>query len=157
MCQQMCKLSVQQQPSWLLNYSPHSPRLFEGRVWLLNSGTGELGYADGNRFQPVAFCPGFSRGLNFIGHYAVVGISEARENRTFSGLPLDAALTQRGATARCGLLVIDTRTGDTVEWVRLEGIVRELFDVAVLPGVRNPAAIGFKTDEVTRVISIDHG
>jgi len=136
---------------------PHSPRLFEGRVWLLNSGTGELGYADGNRFEPVAFCPGFSRGLNFIGHYAVVGISEARENRTFSGLPLDAALAQRGATARCGLLVIDTRTGDTVEWVRLEGIVRELFDVAVLPGVRNPAAIGFKTDEVTRVISIDHG
>jgi hypothetical protein len=136
---------------------PHSPRLFEGRVWLLNSGTGELGYADGNRFEPVAFCPGFSRGLSFIGHYAVVGISEARENRTFSGLPLDAALAQRGATARCGLLVIDTRTGDTVEWVRLEGVVRELFDVAVLPGVRNPAAIGFKTDEVTRVISIDHG
>jgi uncharacterized protein (TIGR03032 family) len=136
---------------------PHSPRLFEGRVWLLNSGTGELGYADGNRFEPVAFCPGFSRGLNFIGHYAVVGISEARENRTFSGLPLDAALAKRGATARCGLLVIDTRTGDTVEWVRLEGVVRELFDVAVLPGVRNPAAIGFKTDEVTRVISIDHG
>ena len=136
---------------------PHSPRVYDGRVWLLNAGTGELGYADGDRFQPVAFCPGFSRGLNFIGHYAVVGISEARENRTFSGLPLDAALAQRGASARCGLLVIDTRTGDTVEWVRLEGVVRELFDVVVLPGVRNPAAIGFKTDEITRVIAIDEG
>ena len=134
---------------------PHSPRLFEGRVWLLNAGSGELGYVDGTRFQPVAFCPGFARGLNFIGPYAVVGISEARENRTFSGLALDAALAQRGASARCGLLIIDTRTGDTVEWVRLEGLVRELFDVAVLPGVRNPAAIGFKTDEVTRVIAID--
>ena len=136
---------------------PHSPRVYDGRVWLLNAGTGELGYADGDRFQAVAFCPGFSRGLNFIGHYAVVGISEARENRTFSGLPLDAALAQRGASARCGLLIIDTRTGDTVEWVRLEGVVRELFDVVVLPGVRHPAAIGFKTDEITRVIAIDEG
>ena len=134
---------------------PHSPRLFERKVWLLNAGSGELGFAEGSRFEPVAFCPGFARGLAFVGHYAVVGISEARENRTFSGLPLDEALVQRGAAARCGLLVIDTRTGDTVEWVRLEGVVRELFDVVALPGVRNPAAIGFKTDEITRVISMD--
>ena len=77
------------------------------------------------------------------------------ENRTFQGLPLDEALAKRGAEARCGLLVVDTRTGDTVGWVRIEGVVRELYDVAVLPGVRNPAAVGFVTDEIRRVISID--
>jgi hypothetical protein len=57
--------------------------------------------------------------------------------------------------ARCGLLVIDTATGDTVAWVRIEGVVKELYDVAVLPGVSNPSALGFKTDEITRVITID--
>ena len=103
----------------------------------------------------MAFCPGYARGLNFVGPYAVVGLSLPRETRTFQGLPLDAALESRGAEARCGLLVIDTRSGDTVEWVRIEGVVRELYDVAILPGVRNPAAIGFITDEVQRVISID--
>ena len=36
-------------------------------------------------------------------------------------------------------------------------VVREMFDVAVMPGVVNPAMIGFKTDEVLRVISIDDG
>ena len=87
--------------------------------------------------------------------YAIVGLSLARENRTFQGLPLDAALAARGAEPRCGLLVIDTKSGDTVEWLRIEGVVRELFDVAVLPGKRNPAAIGFVTDEIQRVISID--
>jgi len=51
--------------------------------------------------------------------------------------------------------VIDTKSGDTVEWLRIEGVVRELFDVAALPGIRNPAAIGFVTDEIQRVISID--
>ena len=67
------------------------------------------------------------------------------------------ALASRGAEPRCGMLVIDTKTGDTVEWLRIEGVVRELFDVAVLPGVRNPAAIGFVTDEIKRVISVDEG
>ena len=47
------------------------------------------------------------------------------------------------------------RTGDAVDWLRIEGMVRELYDVAVLPGVRNPAALGFKTDEIQRVITID--
>jgi uncharacterized protein (TIGR03032 family) len=136
---------------------PHSPRLHEGRLWLLNSGAGELGFLDrdAKKFVPVAFCPGYARGLAFVGPYAVVGLSLARENRTFQGLPLDGALAARGAEPRCGLLVIDTRSGDTVEWLRIEGVVRELFDVAVLPGVRNPAAIGFVSDEIQRVISID--
>jgi uncharacterized protein (TIGR03032 family) len=136
---------------------PHSPRLHEGRLWLLNSGAGELGFLDrdAKKFVPVAFCPGYARGLAFAGPFALVGLSLARENRTFQGLPLDGALASRGAEPRCGLLVIDTRNGDTVEWVRIEGVVRELFDVAVLPGVRNPAAIGFVSDEIQRVISID--
>jgi uncharacterized protein (TIGR03032 family) len=136
---------------------PHSPRVHDGRLWLLNSGTGELGYLDraAGKFTAVAFCPGYARGLAFVGPYAVVGLSLPRDNRTFQGLPLDQALASRGAVARCGLLVIDTRTGDTVEWLRIEGVVCELFDVAVLPGIRNPAAIGFMTDEIRRVISID--
>lgn len=138
---------------------PHSPRLHRGRVWLLNSGTGELGYLDreARKFVPLAFCPGFARGLAFVGSYALVGLSQARENRTFKDLPLERALASRGAEPRCGLLVIDTTNGDTVAWLRIEGVVRELFDVAVLPGIRNPAAIGFRTDEVRRVISIDDG
>jgi uncharacterized protein (TIGR03032 family) len=41
---------------------PHSPRLWDGRLWLLNSGTGELGAVDiaSGRFEPVAFCPSLS-------------------------------------------------------------------------------------------------
>ena len=136
---------------------PHSPRLHGGRLWLLNSGSGELGYVDpdAGRFQPVAFCPGYARGLAFADDHAIVGLSLAREDRTFSGLPLDEALRARDAEARCGLSVFDLKTGNMTAWVRIEGVVRELYDVAVLPGVRRPSLIGFKTDEVRRVISID--
>lgn len=136
---------------------PHSPRKHEGRLWFLNSGAGEFGFYDqvAKKFVAIAFCPGYARGLAFVGQYALVGLSLARDNRTFQGLPLDSALASRGAEPRCGLLVIDTKTGDTVEWLRIDGVVRELFDVAVLPGIRNPSAIGFMTDEIQRVISID--
>lgn len=136
---------------------PHSPRLHDGRLWLLNSGTGEFGHVDPaeGRFEVAAFCPGYARGLAFAGGYALIGLSLARDNRTFSGLPLDAELSARDADPRCGLAIVDLRSGGMVHWMRIEGVVRELYDVAFLPGVRRPAALGFKTDEVKRVISIE--
>ncbi len=136
---------------------PHSPTLHDGKLWLLNSGRGEFGHVDlaTGRFEPLAFCPGYARGLAFVGNLAVIGLSLSRENRTFSGLGLEDALQQRNVDPRCGLAIIDLASGDMVHWVRIEGVVRELYDVAVLPGCRRPSAIGFKTDEVKHVISID--
>ena len=135
---------------------PHSPRVHKGKLWLHNSGTGEFGFVDtqAGRFEPVTFCPGYLRGLAFAGDFAVVGLSLARGNRTFSGLALDDALARRGAEARCGVTVIDLRTGDAVHWVRLSGVVQELYDVVLLPGVMRPSAIGFKADSIRRVITV---
>jgi uncharacterized protein (TIGR03032 family) len=138
---------------------PHSPRWYKDQLWLLNSGRGEFGYLDLERgvFEAVAFCPGYLRGLSFCGDFAVVGISKPRHNKTFSGLALDEQLQAKQAGARCGLLVIDLRSGDIVHSLRIEGVVEELYDVQVLPGVRRPMAIGLKTDEIRRVISIGGG
>ena len=136
---------------------PHSPRLHDGRLWVLNSGRGEFGYVDvaTGKFEAIAFCPGYARGLTFVGNHAVIGLSLARDNRTFSGLDLDEQLVSRDVEARCGLAIVDLATGDMVHWVRIEGVVRELYDVAALPGIRRPSAIGFKTDEVKHVLSVD--
>lgn len=135
---------------------PHSPRLHAGTLYVLNSGAGEFGRVDLARgqFEPIAFCPGYLRGLAFHGGYALVGLSLPRGSRTFAGLPLDAALAGRGAEPRCAVMVIDLATGDAVHWVRFDGVVQELYDVAVLPGVRRPAAIGFLGDEISRFVTI---
>jgi len=135
---------------------PHSPRLYRGKLWLLDSGTGYLGFVDAKtqKFERVTFCPGYARGLAFHGDFAIVGLSRARENKTFSGLALDENLKEKGAEARCALQVIDLRSGDVVHWLRIEGVVQELYDVVTLPGVRRPMALGFKTDEVRRVVSV---
>jgi uncharacterized protein (TIGR03032 family) len=136
---------------------PHSPRWHEGRLYVLNSGAGELGTVDlaSGKFEPICFCPGYARGLAIFGHFAVIGLSTCREHRTFSGLPLDAALAAKDVQPRCGLLVVDLRTGDIAHSLTIEGIVRELYDVAVLPGVAMPSALGFKTEEIRRTITIE--
>ena len=138
---------------------PHSPRWFMDRLWLHQSGTGQFGYIDfkAGRFVPVAFCPGYLRGLGFVRDFAVTGLSRPRVNKTFSALQLDAELRRRGTEAICGLHIINVRSGQIEHWVRIEGIVEELYDVAVLPGVRRPMALGFKTDEIQHVVTIGSG
>ena len=135
---------------------PHSPRWHEGRLWLHNSGTGEFGHVDleAGKFEPVCFCPGYLRGLSLSGDFAVMGLSKPRENRTFTGLALDDALAEHKAEARCALYVVDLRSGDVVHWLRIDGLVEELYDVATLPTVTRPMAIGFKSDEVRRTITM---
>jgi protein O-GlcNAc transferase len=137
---------------------PHSPRYYQGKLWLLNSGTGELGYLDleAGQFQPVAFCPGYLRGLAFWGNFAIVGLSKPRSgDHTFSGLALDEQLVAKDSEARCGLMIIDLKTGSVVHWLRFEGVIRELYDVQILTGARRPMALGFQSDEIARLLTLE--
>jgi uncharacterized protein (TIGR03032 family) len=136
---------------------PHSPRLHRGELWLTNSGTGELGKVDlsRGRFDPVAFAPGFLRGLSLLDDYAVVGSSKFREGGLYSGLPLDDVLAQAGTEPKLGVFIIDLRTGEVAEWLLVDGPFYELFDVILLPGVRRPNALGLLTDEIEHSIWFD--
>jgi uncharacterized protein (TIGR03032 family) len=136
---------------------PHSPRLYDGKLWVLNSGRGEFGTVDPatGQFTSVAFCPGYARGLAFTGRYAVIGLSRPRRNQTFEGLELDERLAAKDAEPRCGLIIVDLASGRTVEWVRFEHTIEELYDVAVMPGVVQPEAIGFRGDGMSQAITVE--
>lgn len=139
---------------------PHSPRLHNGRLWVLNSGAGELGWVEPGRgkkpgkFNKLAFCPGFLRGLSFHGNYAFVGLSRPRYQR-FEGLALDDRLRSADAEAWCGIQIIDLATGACVEWFRIDGAIGEMYDVAVLENVGCAQSLGFTTDEPLRLITIE--
>ena len=135
---------------------PHSPRVRDGKIWLLNSGTGWLGYVDpaAGTFEPVTFCPGFLRGLDFHGRYAIVGTSLPR-NIGFVGLELDANLKARDTEPRCAVLIVNLETGDVVHWLTFESHIIELYDVAFLPGVRHPMHLGFQTNEIRQYITME--
>ena len=55
---------------------PHSPRVYGEKLWVLNSGLGNLELVDpktGKR-DVVASMPGYTRGLAFYEHYAFIGL-----------------------------------------------------------------------------------
>jgi len=133
---------------------PHSPRVHDGFVWLLNSGTGQLCRVDpgSGRQENIAFCPGFLRGLAMIGPYAVATMSLPRNGR-FQGLALDDELLRRKADPWCGLVIVDTRHGDIVEWARLGSGFVEMFDVALIPATRACAVIAPDSPEMQGAIT----
>jgi uncharacterized protein (TIGR03032 family) len=136
---------------------PHSPRLYRGQLWVTNSGTGQFGRIDlkRGRFEPLVFAPGFLRGLDFHGDYAIVGSSKPRHGNIYSGLQLDDDLQRRNSKPRLGLFVVNLRTGTITDWLFVEGPMRELFDLVALPGVRQPMALGLISDEIQTSVWYD--
>jgi len=120
---------------------PHSPRLYAGQFWILESGHGTISTADlkTGKTEVVAKLPGFTRGFDFFGQFAFVGLSQVRESAVFSGIPLVEELSENERT--CGVYVVNIRTGNVVAFLRFEGIVQEIFAVTVLPGITFPDLI----------------
>lgn len=129
---------------------PHSPRLHQGELYLIQSGTGEFGRVDraSGRFEPMCFLPGFARGVTFVGRHAVIGVSRPRKDRTFEGLALDDRLAKEGVSPTCQIAVVNLDTGDVEHGLEIDGAVQELYDVTLIPGVRRPMIIGFRTEEI---------
>jgi uncharacterized protein (TIGR03032 family) len=133
---------------------PHSPRLYRDKLWMLQAGTGEFGTIDvkTGAFEPLCFLPGFARGLVFTGDYAVIGLSRPRNSRTFEGLPLNERLDAEGIGAQCAICIVNLVSGDIEHRLEIGGIVEEIYDVALLPGVTRPMALGFRSEEIRLTI-----
>ena len=109
---------------------PHSPRWYNGKLWFLSSGAGQLMSVDpGKAPQVVAELPGFARALDFIDRYALIGLSQIRESAVFAGLPL----TRRVEDRKSGVWVIDIISGETVAFLQFTGNVQEVFELKVAP------------------------
>lgn len=135
---------------------PHSPRVAKDGVWLLDSGRGQIVRIDpasGARTD-IAFCPGFLRGLVLHGGHALVTLSLPRDG-AFGGLPIEEELAKRDGSPWCGVAVIDLKSGDMVQWLRLEGALTELFDVAVIPDALCPMAVGPDTSDIRDLHSFE--
>jgi uncharacterized protein (TIGR03032 family) len=117
---------------------PHSPRWHAGRLWVLDSGSGGVSVVDESpgRVERVAELPGFTRGLDFCGRYAFVGLSQVRETAVFNGI----AIAERPERS-CGVWVLDIVSGRSVAFLKFEGAVQEVFAVTALPGRRFPDLI----------------
>lgn len=117
---------------------PHSPRWYDGTLWVLESGAGSLATVDlaTGKLNVVALVPGFTRGLDFFGPFALIGLSQVRESALFSGIPITDRLPVE--ERKCGVWVVDTRNGQIVAFLQFQAGVQEIFAVQALPGIRYP-------------------
>ncbi|MFH0781413.1 MAG: TIGR03032 family protein [Pseudomonadota bacterium] len=120
---------------------PHSPRWYKDQLWYLESGHGALCRLDPATGKPVTLCrlPGFTRGLDFVGNYAFIGLSKVRETATFSDIPLTRTVAERV----CGIWVVDITNGRTVAFLRFDSAVQEIFAVTILPGMSFPEIVAW--------------
>jgi uncharacterized protein (TIGR03032 family) len=134
---------------------PHSPRWHDGRLWLLESGTGRLLLVDaatGQR-QTVAEVPGFARGLAMCGQYAFIGLSKIRPTSAMDGVPL----AQKREQLKCGIGVVDLRSGRVIAFLEFQTAVEEIFDVQVLAGNRFPEVLGFQKETIQNTFVVPPG
>lgn len=111
---------------------PHSPRWHQGQLWLLESGQGSLAKVDleHRTLQTVVQLPGFTRGLDFLGPLAFIGLSQVRESAVFSGIPLVERLSESERV--CGVWVVNWQTAEILGFLRFEEGVQEIFAVQAL-------------------------
>lgn len=119
---------------------PHSPRYYGGQFWILDSGRGELVSVDTatGTFETVAAQPGYTRGLDFSGPIAFIGLSKIRETSTFGGVPIAENRDQ----LKCGVAAVDLRSGRHLAHFEFMSGIEEIFDIRVLPTSRNPLITG---------------
>lgn len=144
---------------------PHSPRWYNHQLYLLESGQGSLAVVDrlaspqskvqspqsglstqDYRLRTITQLPGFTRGLDFYGPLAFIGLSQVRESATFSGLPL---IERLGEERTCGVWVVNIESGQTVGFLRFEAGVQEIFAVQVLPNTRFPELLEWDAEQLS--------
>lgn len=135
---------------------PGAPRLVGNTLWLIETGSGFLSRVDSRtgNVDRVTRCPGYPTSMAVVGNFAVVGLARTLFGMDAETLPLGKALADVKGEAKCGIAIIELTSGNVLHWVAVEGIVDEIYGVCVLPGKVRPRAIGFKSDEIARTISL---
>lgn len=131
---------------------PHSPRWHNGRLWVLESGTGCLLSVDlvTGKTELIAQVPGFARGVAFSGPLVFIGLSKIRPTSAMDGVPL----ATRRDELKCGIAVVDLRSGQTIALLEFQSAVEEIFDVQLLPNLRFPEVIGFQNDSLNHTFVV---
>lgn len=121
-------------------HMPHSPRWHDGKLWLLDSGCGQLIHVDPMSAEKsvVVTLDGYTRGLALHGDYAFVGLSRIRESAVFGRVPISS----RQSDLKCGVNIVDVARGEIIANLDFHSGVQEIFDVQLLTNSKCPYLSG---------------
>ena len=131
---------------------PHSPRWYRNKFWILESGRGTLATIElaTGKVTTVARLPGFTRGLDFVGPLAFVGLSQLRETNPLTDIPL----TEDNADRMSGVWVVNIENGETIAILKFGDAVQELFAVQAVPNVLFPEILDEDNELVQTIYAL---
>jgi uncharacterized protein (TIGR03032 family) len=112
---------------------PHSPRVFDGQLYVLDSGTGRVLRVDPKQKTADALCdlPGFARGFDRYGDVLFVGLSRIR-----TGQQTVPPVAAKHEELVCGIVALERQSGRILGYLRFDRSYEEVFDIKVLPNFR---------------------
>ncbi len=124
---------------------PHSPRLTNGTLLLLNGGEGQVLRVDRatGATTVLASLPGFTHGLCVYGDILFVGLSQNRVSRSANPTPV----ARRHERLVAGVAAIEAATGRLLGVLEFTEGVTEIYDVQPLPGMRRAGIQGLSNDD----------
>jgi uncharacterized protein (TIGR03032 family) len=127
---------------------PHSPRVFDGQLYVLDSGTGRVLRVEPQRHsaKPLAELSGFTRGLDCAGDVLFVGLSRIRARPERTPPPIAA----KGDALICGVAAVDRRDGRVLGYIKFDDSYEEVFDVKALPNFRRGGILSARDDRHRR-------
>ncbi len=126
---------------------PHSPRVYNNKLYVLLSASGELAEVDVNSgsYKVVKNLEYFVRGMAKHGDYLFIAHSKLRHNTSaFRDLPI-AEKSQKA-----GVIIMHLPTNNIVGRIIYENSVDEIYDVKIIPNVSRPNIIN-PTHEATKM------
>jgi len=123
---------------------PHSPRLYDGKLFLLLSATGEVAVLDpaSGKYDVVKRLQGFVRGMDRIGDHLLIGLSKIRKTSTsFGDLPIAKD------SPMCGVVALHMPTMSIVGHIKFENSVEEIYDVKIIANYRRPGILNHTKED----------
>ena len=129
---------------------PHSPRIINNELYLLESGTGKLLLVDTEKNSSEIICDFgcFIRGMNVFKEYLIIGKSKIRST---SNDFKDLAVNENSNFA--GVIIFDLKNRSVIGEINYETTVEEIFDVNIFPNVRKPLVLGNKSEKYRQIIT----
>ncbi len=128
---------------------PHSPRIYNDKLYFLNSAQGELRLADPEKgkSEVITTLGGFARGMARYGDFLFIGMSKLRHTtRAFADLPI-------AKSSFAGVVIVHIPDGKIVGIIKYESSVDEIYDVKILPEFQRPGIVNFDQNESKQVIT----
>ena len=130
---------------------PHTPRIFNNELYVLQSATGELtkiNTKDGS-YEVIVKIDGFIRGMSLHNDYLFIGISKLRKNSSTFG-KLDFAKNANQA----GIIIVHLPTKSISGKINYLNSLDEIYDVHILKNKRRPNILNTLTGDHNEGLSL---